>query len=331
MSEGNGKPQDSVDALIRVPGNADVGGSNQVITFFETDADPVNTASLPLKVSTAGGNDIMINSKTSTTADLEAMALASCHEALQSDSTAVTSDGIPTATATELHSYEQDENHIFGESLEDANNVERSRKSAPPSMEYMSFPPLSPVDQGDIPTPNKPQEGCLSIQSCDDESAYLWLKKPHPGITTLDLANGSITTLECLQHPQWKTLETLVLDYNNIEEIRKCPPLPALTALSLNGNNIDELDDLLDDITNKFPRLRFLSLLDNPCCPALHTGTACTSLAIDYYANDYEMLHLSFNAVRCFHSLSRRSFENRAVTICSCQIWSAAWPLRTTL
>lgn len=105
-----------------------------------------------------------------------------------------------------------------------------------------------------------------------DESAYLWLKKAHPKITTLDLANGTITTLECLQHPQWKTLETLVLDYNDIEGIGKCPPLPALTALSLNGNNIDELDDLLDDITNKFPRLRFLSLLDNPCCPALHAG-----------------------------------------------------------
>lgn len=48
-------------------------------------------------------------------------------------------------------------------------NTVDSSATTPPSMAYMSFPPLSPVEQCDssIPTPSIPQEGCLSIQSCD--------------------------------------------------------------------------------------------------------------------------------------------------------------------
>ncbi len=66
---------------------------------------------------------------------------------------------------------------------------------------------------------------------------------------------------------KFTALETLVLDNNEIASLKKLPPLPNLTTLWLNNNNIADVEDVVGSLGKQCPRLQYVSLLRNPCCP----------------------------------------------------------------
>merc|ERR1711916_354355 len=80
----------------------------------------------------------------------------------------------------------------------------------------------------------------------------------------LDLSYNELHDLEGLEG--FSHLTSLVVDNN---ELCDCalPDAPKLETLSLNNNNLVDIENLLDQISEKYPSLRFLSLLKNPACP----------------------------------------------------------------
>ena len=46
--------------------------------------------------------------------------------------------------------------------------------------------------------------------------------------------------------------------------MQSCPTLPKLQTLWCNNNKISNLHDFLDEVVQKFPRIKYLSLMRNP-------------------------------------------------------------------
>jgi len=69
-----------------------------------------------------------------------------------------------------------------------------------------------------------------------------------------------------------KSLETLVLDNNELTSLNGLPPLPQLRTLWVNNNAIADLEATLNVLSRQCPQLEYLSLLRNPCCPNELTG-----------------------------------------------------------
>jgi len=67
-------------------------------------------------------------------------------------------------------------------------------------------------------------------------------------------------------------LTSLVLDNNRIGDENEFHTIETLENLWLNNNNICYLDRFLNGIEGKYPRLKYLSLLKNPCCPNYFVG-----------------------------------------------------------
>ncbi|XP_053548862.1 leucine-rich melanocyte differentiation-associated protein [Bombina bombina] len=65
----------------------------------------------------------------------------------------------------------------------------------------------------------------------------------------------------------FKCLEELILDNNLLEDKVLLPPLLKLHTLTLNKNQLTELESLLDTLTTAAPSLEYLSLLGNQACP----------------------------------------------------------------
>ncbi|XP_064924630.1 leucine-rich melanocyte differentiation-associated protein isoform X2 [Columba livia] len=62
-------------------------------------------------------------------------------------------------------------------------------------------------------------------------------------------------------------LEELILDNNLLGNDLRLPRLPHLHTLTLNKNQISELESLLDHLAEVVPSLQYLSLLGNVACP----------------------------------------------------------------
>uniref|UniRef100_A0A8C9G4R3 Leucine rich melanocyte differentiation associated n=1 Tax=Pavo cristatus TaxID=9049 RepID=A0A8C9G4R3_PAVCR len=62
-------------------------------------------------------------------------------------------------------------------------------------------------------------------------------------------------------------LEELILDNNLLGNDLLLPRLPHLHTLTLNKNQITELESLLDHLAEVVPSLQYLSLLGNVACP----------------------------------------------------------------
>mmetsp|Transcript_696 Transcript_696/g.741 ORF Transcript_696/g.741 Transcript_696/m.741 type:complete len:160 (+) Transcript_696:3-482(+) len=58
-------------------------------------------------------------------------------------------------------------------------------------------------------------------------------------------------------------------DYNFFNSLGSFPSLPTLDTLCLNSNQISDLPAALENISSKFPNIKHLSLMRNPCCPFL--------------------------------------------------------------
>lgn len=84
-------------------------------------------------------------------------------------------------------------------------------------------------------------------------------------VKCLDLSFNTIQTLKGLE--QFTSLEELILDNNRLGDNITFPNLPNLRTLSLNNNQITELESLVYKINAHFPMLTYLSLLSNKACP----------------------------------------------------------------
>jgi len=89
-------------------------------------------------------------------------------------------------------------------------------------------------------------------------------------VRKLDFSYNQISTIERLD--QFKQLQSLVLDNNELVSEQKFPVLPVLHTLCVNSNNIDDLKLFLDCLTKSCPNLKYLSMLKNPACPNYFVG-----------------------------------------------------------
>ena len=69
-------------------------------------------------------------------------------------------------------------------------------------------------------------------------------------------------------------LETLILDKNNLTDLSLFPPLPTVKTLWFNNNCVHDLTTFCEALSKIFPNLEYVSLLNNPCCPAFWDETA---------------------------------------------------------
>ncbi|XP_038600343.1 leucine-rich melanocyte differentiation-associated protein isoform X2 [Tachyglossus aculeatus] len=81
----------------------------------------------------------------------------------------------------------------------------------------------------------------------------------------LDLSFNLLRSLEGLS--AFRSLEELILDNNLLGNDLALPGLPRLHTLTLNKNQITELENLLDHLAEVTPSLEYLSLLGNVACP----------------------------------------------------------------
>ncbi len=88
-------------------------------------------------------------------------------------------------------------------------------------------------------------------------------------VTSLDLTqsclNNKITFLRHLE--SLTSLETIVLDKNELDNLIGFPPIPSLRCLWANNNCISDLVKFIDEVSYLFPFLEELSMLRNPACP----------------------------------------------------------------
>eukprot|EP00638_Chattonella_subsalsa_P015635 CAMPEP_0117827038 /NCGR_PEP_ID=MMETSP0949-20121206/6469_1 /TAXON_ID=44440 /ORGANISM="Chattonella subsalsa, Strain CCMP2191" /LENGTH=254 /DNA_ID=CAMNT_0005667395 /DNA_START=16 /DNA_END=780 /DNA_ORIENTATION=- len=88
-----------------------------------------------------------------------------------------------------------------------------------------------------------------------------------PLVKTLNLTECELRSYSNLEH--FSSLETLVLDKNNLEGLQNCPVLTSLTTLWFNNNEVSDLPTFMDDCIQCFPNLTYLSMMRNPACPGL--------------------------------------------------------------
>ncbi|XP_027452961.1 leucine-rich melanocyte differentiation-associated protein isoform X4 [Zalophus californianus] len=81
----------------------------------------------------------------------------------------------------------------------------------------------------------------------------------------LDLSFNLLRSLEGLS--AFRSLEELILDNNLLGNDLMLPGLPRLHTLTLNKNQITDLECLLDHLAEVTPALEYLSLLGNVACP----------------------------------------------------------------
>ena len=65
------------------------------------------------------------------------------------------------------------------------------------------------------------------------------------------------------------SLSILILDKNALTNIKSCPVIKSLHTLWCNNNQFEDLEEIINDIIERFPNLRYLSMMRNPCSPGL--------------------------------------------------------------
>lgn len=85
--------------------------------------------------------------------------------------------------------------------------------------------------------------------------------------TRLDLSYNQLRSLQGVE--EFQLLEELILDNNKLtdESLSNIPSLPHLHTLTLNKNNVCDIESLLAQLGVMCPKLRYLSLLGNQACP----------------------------------------------------------------
>lgn len=107
--------------------------------------------------------------------------------------------------------------------------------------------------------------GSLSLAGRDLESIPSNIVNFASNTKTLDLSFNSLTTLNHIT--EFKSLDSLILDNNELKDGLIFPTAPNLKTLSLNNNKITDIEPLVASIKTSFPSVQFLSMLKNPACP----------------------------------------------------------------
>ncbi|XP_068909601.1 leucine-rich melanocyte differentiation-associated protein isoform X1 [Tenebrio molitor] len=105
---------------------------------------------------------------------------------------------------------------------------------------------------------------CYSGQKCQRIPEAL-VKLYGAKVQSLDLSYNELVTLRGLEG--FPLLTELVLDNNQLTDTLVLPYLPHLHTLSLNKNNIVDIESLIVKIRHNLPSLTYLSLLGNKACP----------------------------------------------------------------
>merc|ERR1719369_1720001 len=92
-----------------------------------------------------------------------------------------------------------------------------------------------------------------------------------PGSATVQASRVKILTLTNNQIWDWDNLAA----FTNLKtlKLKGLPQIKTLKTLWLNNNNIDDLELLLQQIKSMFPNVEYLSVLRNPINPAIYFGT----------------------------------------------------------
>ncbi|XP_072439410.1 leucine-rich melanocyte differentiation-associated protein isoform X3 [Chiloscyllium punctatum] len=122
----------------------------------------------------------------------------------------------------------------------------------------------------------------------DSESIPEFLGRKYGHFTKrLDLSFNLLRSLEGLE--EFICLEELILDNNLLRHDLQLPRLPHLHTLTINKNQISELDSLLDHLAEVVPWLKYLSLLGNEACP--NELVSLDNDESDYQRYRYFILH----------------------------------------
>ncbi|KAK7901847.1 hypothetical protein WMY93_018616 [Mugilogobius chulae] len=81
----------------------------------------------------------------------------------------------------------------------------------------------------------------------------------------LDLTSNQLRTLSGLR--MFPELEELIVDNNQLGNDLRLPKLPHLHTLTLNKNQLTDIEALLEHLAEVTPALEYLSLLGNEACP----------------------------------------------------------------
>lgn len=84
-------------------------------------------------------------------------------------------------------------------------------------------------------------------------------------VKKIDLTETRIKFLDNLT--MFTSLETLVLDRNEMVNLKICPRLPTVKTLWFNNNSLTNLKKFLLEVLDKFPNLEYLSMMRNPIVP----------------------------------------------------------------
>lgn len=84
--------------------------------------------------------------------------------------------------------------------------------------------------------------------------------------TLLNLAENSMSSSHLFDN--FTSLETLILDKNELTGLDWCCPIPSLKTLYFNNNQVTNIEAFVNTIATLFPSLEYLSMMRNPCCPA---------------------------------------------------------------
>ncbi|CAI8021781.1 Leucine-rich melanocyte differentiation-associated protein [Geodia barretti] len=104
----------------------------------------------------------------------------------------------------------------------------------------------------------------------------------------LDLSYNKLKSVVGIE--QFSCLEELVLDNNELTDSSLALPLlPRLHTLTLNKNQIRDIDRLLATLTKACPNLKYLSLLGNQACPNELLGSGHDDE--DYQRYRYFVIH----------------------------------------
>ncbi|XP_068053514.1 leucine-rich melanocyte differentiation-associated protein isoform X6 [Anomalospiza imberbis] len=151
------------------------------------------------------------------------------------------------------------------------------------------FPRYPPFPHQEVPFKSCSAVSYIS-QDCEEIPEFLGRKYGHMA-KRLDLSFNLLRSLEGLK--TFSYLEELILDNNLLGNDLLLPRLPHLHTLTLNKNQISELESLLDHLAEVVPSLQYLSLLGNIACP---NELVCKEKDEDDYQRYRICCHQSFSA-----------------------------------
>ena len=82
----------------------------------------------------------------------------------------------------------------------------------------------------------------------------------------LNLSENNFNSCHLLD--TFTSLQTLILDKNELTGLDWCCPIPSLKTLYFNNNQVSDVEAFVDRVAVLFPSLEYLSMMRNPCCPA---------------------------------------------------------------